>query len=188
MKLTILSITLLFALVGANCAAAACVPAGTTGLTTAVILTSNQQLTGTTVNATGCDVGIFVAPKSDKVLISGVTVTGANEHGIFVQDSSRVTIQYSVVTGNGVAGHACPPSGTAPPECIAEDKAVELVGTSDSVVSQNVVSHNHADGGTLCANMTETSCMTAISEQGGKENQHGNERFCSARYRCDGRS
>jgi hypothetical protein len=147
MKLTILSITLLFALVGANCAAAACVPAGTTGLTTAVILTSNQQLTGTTVNATGCDVGIFVAPKSDKVLISGVTVTGANEHGIFVQDSSRVTIQYSVVTGNGVAGHACPPSGTAPPECIAEDKAVELVGTSDSVVSQNVVSHNHADGG-----------------------------------------
>ena len=39
----------------------------------------------------------------------------------------------------------------------------------------------------LCANMTETSCVTAISEQGGKENQHGNgERFCSARYRCDG--
>ena len=32
----------------------------------------------------------------------------------------------------------------------------------------------------LCANITETSCVTAISEQGGKENQHGNdERFCS---------
>ncbi len=28
---------------------------------------------------------------------------------------------------------------------------------------------------TLCANMTETSCVTAISEQGGKENQHGND-------------
>ena len=41
----------------------------------------------------------------------------------------------------------------------------------------------------LCANITETSCVTAISEQGGKENQYGNdERFCSARYRCDGRS
>ena len=40
--------------------------------------------------------------------------------------------------------------------------------------------------GALCANMTETSCVTAISEQGGKENQHGNdERFCSARCRCD---
>jgi hypothetical protein len=39
----------------------------------------------------------------------------------------------------------------------------------------------------LCANMTETSSVTAISEQGGKENQHGNdERFCSVRCRCDG--
>jgi hypothetical protein len=38
----------------------------------------------------------------------------------------------------------------------------------------------------LCANMTETPCMTAISE-GGKENQHGNdERFFPARSRCDG--
>jgi hypothetical protein len=36
--------------------------------------------------------------------------------------------------------------------------------------------------GTLCANMTETPSVTAISEQGGKENQHGNdERFCPAR-------
>ena len=39
---------------------------------------------------------------------------------------------------------------------------------------------------TLCANMTETSCVTAISE-GGKENQHGNdERFFPTRYRCGG--
>jgi hypothetical protein len=41
--------------------------------------------------------------------------------------------------------------------------------------------------GTLCANMTETSLVTAISEQGGKENQYGNdERFCPARCGCDG--
>ena len=40
----------------------------------------------------------------------------------------------------------------------------------------------------LCANMTETSCVTAISEQGGKEKtQHGNdERLCSARGTSDG--
>jgi hypothetical protein len=32
----------------------------------------------------------------------------------------------------------------------------------------------------LCANINETSCVTAISEQGGKETQHGNdERQCS---------
>ena len=126
---------------------AACLTAGSTGLTTKVILTSDQQLTGATINATGCDVGIYIAPGTNKVLISGVTVTGANEHGIFVQDASHVTIQYSVVTGNGVAGHACPPSGAPPPGCIAEDKGIELVGTSNSVVSHNVVSHNLADGG-----------------------------------------
>ena len=127
--------------------AVACSPAGSTGLTTKMVLTSKQQLTETTVTATGCDIGIYIGPGSDKVLISGVTVTGANEHGIFVQDSSHITIQYSVVTGNGVAGHACPPSGAAPPTCIAEDKGIELVGTSDSVVAQNVVSYNRADGG-----------------------------------------
>ncbi len=80
-------------------------------------------------------------------MISGVTVTGANEHGIFVQDASHVTIQYSVVTGNGVAGHACPAAGVPPVGCIPEDKGIELVGTSDSVVSHNLVSHNAADGG-----------------------------------------
>jgi hypothetical protein len=146
-KSTILSITLACATLGANCAVAACLPAGSTGLTAKVVLTSNQQLTGTAITATGCDIGIYIGPWTDKVLISGVTVTGANEHGIFAQDASRVTIQYSVVTGNGVAGHACPPSGAPPAGCIAEDKGIELVGTSDSVISHNVVSHNRADGG-----------------------------------------
>lgn len=51
------------------------------------------------------------------------------------------------MTGNGVAGIACPASGPAPSGCINEDKGIELVGTSDSTVSYNVVSHNHADGG-----------------------------------------
>lgn len=144
---TILPITLVFATLAMNGAVAACLPAGSTGLTTQVILTSDQQLTGTTINATGCDVGIYIGPGTDKVLISGVTVTGANEHGIFVEDASRVTIQYSVVTGNGVDGHACPPAGAAPPTCIAEDKGIELVGTSDSAITHNLVSFNRADGG-----------------------------------------
>jgi hypothetical protein len=39
----------------------------------------------------------------------------------------------------------------------------------------------------LCANMTETFFVTAISEQGGKEIQHGNdERYCSAGRKGDG--
>ena len=138
--------TLSLAMLAAN-GALACSQAGNTGLTTKQILTSNQQLIGATVNAAGCDVGIYIGPGTDTVLISGVKVSGANEHGIFVQDASHVTIQYSVVTGNGVAGHACPPSGPAPLTCIAEDKGIELAGTSDSIVTHNVVSYNQADGG-----------------------------------------
>ncbi len=138
--------TLSLVMLGAH-GALACSPAGNTGLTAKQILTSNQQLIGVTVDATGCDVGIYIGPGTNTVLISGVKVSGANEHGIFVQDASHVTIQYSVVTGNGVAGHACPPSGVAPPTCIAEDKGIELAGTSDSTVTHNVVSYNHADGG-----------------------------------------
>jgi hypothetical protein len=35
--------------------------------------------------------------------------------------------------------------------------------------------------------MIETSCVTAISEQGGKENQHGNEeRYCQTGYTREG--
>jgi hypothetical protein len=67
-------------------------------------------------------------------------------HGIFVQDASHISIKDSTATENGVARHACP-TPTSPPPCIHEDKAIELVGTSDSVVSNNVVSHNVADGG-----------------------------------------
>lgn len=144
-KSTILA--LVFATVGAHGAVAACLTAGSTGLTTKMILTSGQQLIGSVITAAGCDIGIYIGPGTQGVLISGVTVTGANEHGIFVQDASHVTIQYSVVTGNGAAGHACPPSGTPPVGCINEDKGIELVGTSDSAVSHNVVSHNTADGG-----------------------------------------
>lgn len=71
----ILSMTLMFATLGTNCVVAQCLSAGNTGLTAAVILTSNQQLIGTTITATGCDLGIYLAPGTNNVLISGVTVT-----------------------------------------------------------------------------------------------------------------
>lgn len=146
-KPSIVSIALIWATLGANFAVAQCLTAGSTGLTTKVILTSNQRLTGTTITATGCDLGIYIGPGAEGVQISGVTVTKANQHGIFVQDASRISIQFSVVTGNGVSGTACPPSGAPPSGCISEDKGIELVGTSDSIVSYNVVSYNLADGG-----------------------------------------
>src|SRR5664280_2581008 len=113
-----------------------CTAAGGTGLTASVIATTNQAITGAT-DATGCDLGIYVGPGVTSVTISHATVTGANDHGIFAQDTSGLQVTNSTVSGNGVA----PTAG------IAENKAIELVGVSNSTVSGNTVSGNLADGG-----------------------------------------
>ena len=118
-----------------SAAASSCSAAGSTGLTAAVVVTSS--VSGISVNATGCDIGLYVPPGTSGITISGVTVTGANDHGIFVQDASDITITGSTVEGNGVA----PTSG------IGDNKALMLVGTSDSTVTGNTVTGNLADGG-----------------------------------------
>lgn len=116
---------------------AACTPAGDTGLTAAVIARSGAHLRGLRVNAAGCDIGIFVGPGSRGTSITGSTVTGANDHGIFVENASRVTIAFNLVTRNGVHKTAG----------ISEDKALQLSGTSDSLVLGNRVVDNRGDGG-----------------------------------------
>ncbi len=116
-------------------AAPSCTAAGSTGLSAAMVVTTN--VSNVTVNAAGCDIGIYVPPGTSGITISGVTVSGANDHGIFVQDASGVTITGSTVDGNGVA----PTAG------ISENKAIQLVGTSNSTVTANTVTGNLADGG-----------------------------------------
>jgi Right handed beta helix region len=128
--------------------ATSCLPAGTTGLTAYMVVThSHQKISGMTINATGCDVGIYVSPGLSYVTITSVTVWGASQHGIFVQDDSHITITHDLVTANGVGSLVCPPAPPSPPGCIPANKPLELVGTSDSTVSHNVVSNNTADGG-----------------------------------------
>ena len=124
-----------------------CTPAGSTGLTAAVVATSGQKITGT-IDATGCDVGVYVGPGTTHVTITKATISGANDHGIFVQDAKYIRITNNVVTGNQVNPHVDCPAG-APPSvgCIAEDKAIELVGTSFSVIARNTVSYNNGSPG-----------------------------------------
>jgi len=117
--------------------AASCLPAGTTGLTASVVASSYQRITGT-IDATGCDVGVYVGPGVTHVVIRGATISGANDHGIFVQDTSNIVIQDNTVTGNGVNPHS---------DTINENKALQLVGTFYSLVEGNVVTYNGADGG-----------------------------------------
>ncbi|HEX5465532.1 MAG TPA: right-handed parallel beta-helix repeat-containing protein [Candidatus Limnocylindrales bacterium] len=121
----------------ADSPAASCVPAGDTGLTAAVSVPSGAHVHGLQVDAAGCDIGIFVGPGSSGTMVTGSTVRGANDHGIFVENASHVTIAGNLVTGNGVA----PTAG------INEDKALQLTGTRDSMVRDNRVVGNVADGG-----------------------------------------
>lgn len=128
----------------ASAAGSGCQPAGSTGLTADVIAHSFEYISGT-VNATGCDVGVYVGPGTTFVVIEHATITGANDHGIFVEDASTIIIMHDVVEHNGLASHKCATNQTT--GCINEDKAIELVGTTDSWVVHNLVAGNMADGG-----------------------------------------
>ena len=124
-----------------------CVPAGGTGLTAKVVVwSSHTVISGKVINAAGCDVGIYVKPGTSDVRITGNTITGANDHGVLVQDSYEVSVDHNFVTLNGQnGGHSC--NVVAPPACIPEDKGIQFVGTAYSTISNNVVSYNNADGG-----------------------------------------
>ena len=127
----------LIAAPGGPARAATCAPAGTTGLTAALVATAGQTISGQTIDATGCDLGIYVGAAATGVTISGVTVSGANDHGIYAQDTSGLTVSGSTVQNNGLK----PTAG------INENKALQLDGVSNSTVKNNTVQNNIADGG-----------------------------------------
>ena len=125
------------ALAASPAGAASCSAAGGTGLTAALVASSGQTIANQTVDASGCDVGIYVPPGTNGVTIEKATVSGANDHGIFAEDASGLTIEDSSVSGNGVN----------PTPGIFDNKAIELVGVTDSLVTGNTVTYNTADGG-----------------------------------------
>jgi len=110
----------------------------------------SSQPTNTIINATGYLNGITITgANASGTTIEGVTVENANAEGIFVQDASQVTVQYDFALNNALnASQVCPINivpATLP--CIAEDKAIELIGTSSSAVVGNTVIGTVGDGG-----------------------------------------
>jgi hypothetical protein len=111
-------------------------PAGSTGLTAAVVATTNQIIT-TPVNATGCDIGIYVGAGIDNVTINGASVTGANVEGIFAeQNPTNLVIENTTVSGNGVApGARKTPGG-----------GILLAGVSGAIITSDTVTSNNGGG------------------------------------------
>ena len=134
-----------FGTTGAH-ATPSCSPAGSTGLTTFMTAHSGQTIKDLAINATGCDVGIFVPPSGHHVVIRDNDVSGASIHGIFVQDSSHITIRDNNVHDNsvGVPKVSCDFVKEGP--CVAEGKAIQLDGTSDSIVARNTVTNDQFGG------------------------------------------
>jgi len=88
----------------------------------------------TIIDATGLSMGIFVrGSDAAGTVVSGFTVRNANDHGIYVQDTSKALIENNFVANNG---------GHPNPAFAGEDKAISLTGTSYSLVSGNTVVNN----------------------------------------------
>ncbi len=124
-----------------------CVQAGASKLTARLVAHAHETITGV-VRASGCDIGIYVPPGASGAVIRDATVTGALDQGILVQDSNSVTIEDSIVTGNLVRPELCPfPPAKPKGPCIVDAKAVELVGSSHSVIEGNTIADNMGEGG-----------------------------------------
>jgi len=107
-------------------------------ITKQLTLISQTSLPSTTiVNATGEWVGIaVVGAAAAGTVIQGFTVTGANDEGIFVQNSAYVMIENNVVSRNVLD----------PQPGLGEAKGIQLTGTSNSTVAGNTVVGNMYGG------------------------------------------
>lgn len=95
--------------------------------TAATVLNASGQTNGITVSGAG----------ASGTTIRHLTIENADNHGILVENANQVTIAGNRVVNNGLN----------PNKAIAENKPIELVGTADGRVVDNVVTGNHADGG-----------------------------------------
>ena len=96
-----------------------------------------NAVANTAIDATGFTNGIVVnGAGAAGTVISGLTVENANDHGIWVKDTSNVTVMGNVIDHNGLV------PATIKTTAIQEDKSILLEGTAYSVVANNTVDNN----------------------------------------------
>jgi hypothetical protein len=117
------------------------------GLTAKVSVTANNQtIASQSIDATGCDYGIYVGPGFSGVTIGGatasdgVTVSGANDTGIFAEQlpgpTTSVTIENDTIQNNGVN----------PDLKIPSFGGIVLAGVTGGSVENNTVMNNGGGG------------------------------------------
>lgn len=130
--------------------AASCTPdVGNTGLSAAVVAHAHQSISHQMVDATGCDIGIYVGAGARHVTIRSTTVTGANFQGIFAEKTSHLRITHSTVTGNAfntIDPSAPPLPGSGVHSWVGQAFAISIFGVRYATVSDNSV-HDNGRGG-----------------------------------------
>ena len=150
---------------GAAQADPSCTPnVGNTGLSAAVVASSHQVIARRTVDATGCDIGIYIGAGVRHVAVRSVTVTGANFQGILAEKTSHVRIVHSTVTGN--AFNTLDPSapvlpGSGVQSFVSQAFAISLFGVSHAIVRDNDVTNNGRGGiGVMDNGMNDPGAIT----------------------------
>jgi hypothetical protein len=135
---------------GAAQAHPSCTPdVGGTGLSAAVVAHAHQEISQRVVDATGCDIGIYVGAGVRHVSIRSTTVTGANFQGILAEKTSHLAISHSTVTGNAfntIDPSAPPLPGSGVQSWVGQAFAISLFGVRHATVSDNEV-YNNGRGG-----------------------------------------
>jgi hypothetical protein len=122
---------------------------GNSGLSAAVVAKPHQMIAHRTIDATGCDIGIYIGQGASHVRIMSVTVTGANFQGIFAEKTSDLAVLDSTVTGNGfntidATAPALPGSGVQ--SFVGQAFGISVFGVSHALIGWNQV-YNNGRGG-----------------------------------------
>jgi hypothetical protein len=93
----------------------------------------NGEAAQTVIDAAGYNNGILISgPGASGTHITDVTVENANNQGILGVDASNLTISGDIITDNAAA---------ISPQ-IYQDKAITLMGSSNSIIIHNMITHN----------------------------------------------
>lgn len=109
---------------------------------------THQRIAYRTINASQCDIGIYVGAGITNVTINGVKVSGAKFQGIFAEKTSHLTIENSRVFNNGwhTIDPAAPPLPSGVHSYVGQSFAISVFGVSHATLSGNVVFDNGRGG------------------------------------------